>query len=48
MSTSDTPTALYRHYNKQGVLLYVGISIDSVGREAWFKNERSNASQIVG
>jgi predicted GIY-YIG superfamily endonuclease len=34
MSTSNTPqkTALYRHYDKDGGLLYIGISVDPEGR----------------
>jgi hypothetical protein len=31
MATAN-PTALYRHYNKDGTLLYVGISLSAVGR----------------
>lgn len=41
MSTAN-PTALYRHYDEAGVLLYVGISLSAVNRlgqhkrNAWF------------
>jgi predicted GIY-YIG superfamily endonuclease len=32
MTASDVKTALYRHYDKNDVLLYVGISVDYLGR----------------
>lgn len=40
-------TALYRHYNKDGVLLYVGISLSAVARLSQHNHKSCWAHEIV-
>src|SRR4051812_38844246 len=47
MGIYDAPTELYRHYNADGQLLYVGISSNSVVRWFGHKTQAQWASQTV-
>lgn len=43
----NKPTQLYRHYDGDGVLLYVGISLNTIGRLAQHKFESGWFNQIA-
>lgn len=42
----DAPTALYRHFDKAGALLYIGIAVDPAKREAEHRRESEWAARI--
>lgn len=46
-AAAETPTSLYRHFNKKGDLLYVGISLSFISRLAQHKQSSKWFSEIV-